>query len=338
MATKELSRRIKDIVRTQVRRAGYEVTKVRPTSYLTSEGSTTARVAPRPERLEELRARYRRADPAVTVHSYWHDVSIGTHVDEERFRAESMYVWQYLKSSSSVKVQRTEHRYFTYLQYLRQRDDRGLLDRVAEDGAFGAPVFSFPGRPPVSRDLLDSVNEILYLHRRLGILDQPELRVLDIGAGYGRMAHRMYELVPGLTDYACADAIPESTYVCEQYLAFRGALPPCRVLELPDVVHGITPGAFDLAVNIHSFPEMPAAAVQYWVELVAAAQIPHLFIIPNAPTTIESIERDGRRIDMQPAIEAAGYELVDVEPIIDDPAAQALFGVHDHFHLFRWRG
>ena len=99
---------------------------------------------------------------------------------------------------------------------------RGLLPQLVEDGAFGAPIFDFPGRPPVSRDLLDSVNELLYLDRKLDIVDRSELRVLDIGAGYGRLAHRMAQLVPGLADYACVDAIPESIARWTRWSVTRG--------------------------------------------------------------------------------------------------------------------
>lgn len=337
---KNLDVRVKAAVRGVARRAGYDVTRAAPVRYVSWAPRATSRLASSPARLEELRARYRQADPAVTAHTYWddHNVSIGTLVDEDGFRDESMYVWQYIKGSSSVKVRRAERQYFTYLAYLEGRDDRGLLRQVEEEGAFGAPMFSFPGRRPVSRDLLDAVNEILYLDRRLGLLDRSGVRVLDVGAGYGRLAHRMSQLVPGLVDYACIDAIPESTYVCERYLEFRQVMPPCRVVELTDAAKAVVPDAFDLAVNIHSFSEMPASAVRYWLELLAAARVPWLLVIPNAPTTIASLEADGERIDMAPVFEEVGYRLVDREPIVADPAAQRLFGVFDHFHMFEWVG
>lgn len=329
---------IKRYARAGLRRAGYDVSRAVPLRYVSTAPDGSGAIASDPARLAELRHRYAAADPDVVARSHWSDEHVAqrTFVDELRFRAESMYVFQYVNETSTVKVQQAEYQYFFYLSYLASKDAQGLLDRIEEDGAFGAPMFTFPGRRPVSRDVLDSVNEILYLHRKLGILDQPELRVLDIGAGYGRLAHRMSQLVPGLVDYACIDGIPESTYVCERYLDFRGVRPPCRVIELPDAAEEIAPGRFDLAVNIHSFSEMPASAVRHWIAHLARARIPALLVIPNAPTTIWSWEADRTRIDMGPEFEAAGYELVDVEPIIDDPAVRELFGVEDHFHLFRW--
>jgi hypothetical protein len=145
-------------------------------------------------------------------------------------------------------------------------------------------------------------------------------------------------MVPWLADYACIDAVPDSTYVCERYLEHRAVAPPCRVIELPDAEQQIRPGRFDLAVNIHSFSEMPASAIRYWLGLLSAAEIPNLLVIPNAPTTIASYEADGTRLDMSSAFEDAGYHTVDVEPIVTDPAVRDLYGVHDHFHLFRRGG
>lgn len=324
----------------RIRRAGFDVTRVTPARFVGEATPDVAALDSDGDRLAELRARYRTAHPDVVVRSVWDEdrVSSHTYVDEERFRAESMYVWQYVNAESSVRVREAEYQYHVYLSYLRRRDDQGLLDQVEEDGAFGAPVFAFPGLPAVSRDLLDSVNEILYLHRRLGVLEADQLRVFDIGAGYGRLAHRSAQLIPGLTDYACTDAIPESTYVCERYLDVRGVRPPCRIVELPDVEDELVPGRFDLAVNVHSFSEMPASAIRFWIDRVSAAEVPHLFVIPNAPTTIRSYEPDGRRIDMASYIRSKGYELTDVRPIIEDPAARELFGVDDHFHLFEFVG
>ena len=46
-------------------------------------------------------------------------------------------------------------------------------------------------------------------------------------------------------------------------------------------------------------------------------------------------EPDHTRRDFRPLVEAAGYELIVDEPVIDDPAVRELLRVHDHFMLFR---
>ena len=330
MTARDLASSARRTLHGALRRGGFEVRRVDEPRFMETQGAPVVGQAESSDaRLAELRRRYADARHAATSQSRWHRERAAK-LDVNRFRGHTMYVWHYVQSPTV-----TELRYFTYLSYLERRDHAGLLTRVEEDGAFGSPVFTFPGRRPVSRDVLDSVNEILYLDRQLGVLRHDGLRVLDIGAGYGRLAHRMTQLVPGLVDYACTDGVPESTYVCERYLAHRGIQPPCRIIELPDADREIAGGTFDLAVNVHSFPEMPRRAVEHWVGLVAEAAVPALLVVPNEPRALRSMEADGSTLDLLPVLRSAGYELDHVEPIVDDPAARALFGIDDHFHLFR---
>jgi SAM-dependent methyltransferase len=226
-------------------------------------------------------------------------------------------------------------KYFVFMQYVRGRDSRGLLERLSEDGAFGCWSFEFPGYPKVSRDLLDSVNELLFLDRHLGILDQSHLRVLDIGAGYGRTAHRMVEAAEDVADYCCVDAIPESTFLCQYYLQFRGCAPPARVVPLHEVDAALAPHQFDLAVNIHSFSECTHEAVSWWVNCLDRLAVPNLLVVPNDEDELLAFEPDGSRRDFRPVIEASGYELTVLEPVLDDPAVRELVRVHDRFFLFR---
>jgi SAM-dependent methyltransferase len=218
------------------------------------------------------------------------------------------------------------------------RDGLGLLDRLEEDGLFGCWTFSYPGHPRVSRDLLESVNELNYLDRELGLAARTRFSVLDVGAGYGRLAHRAVAAFGNLDDYCCVDAIPESTFLSEYYLRFRGAAPPARVVALDQLDTGLAPGAFDLAVNVHSFSECPLAAVEWWAERLAGLRIGDLVIVPNEPTELLSLEPDGSRRDFLPALERAGYELVSREPVFGDPAVRELVRVEDHFHRLRLRG
>jgi SAM-dependent methyltransferase len=331
MNTHHLRARSKRVIRKQLRRVGFELTRLEAPRFMATPGAAVDRARREHDpRLAALRARYATVDSGAVRHSFWSTDRVDSWVDLEHFRGHGMYVWQYLERPVV-----TEQRYFLYLSYLERQDHAGLLAQVEEDGAFGAPVFDFPSRNPVSRDLLDSVNEILYLDRQLGILARDDLRVLDIGAGYGRLAHRMAQLVPGLVDYACADAIPESTYVCERYLAHRLVQPPCRVIELPDASREISAGRFDLAVNVHSFSEMSIASVEHWIGAISDGKVLDLMVVPNAPTALESLEADGSKRDLMPLFRDAGYELDHREPIITDPATRALFGIEDHFHLFR---
>jgi putative sugar O-methyltransferase len=284
-------------------------------------------------RLAELRHRYAGLDLPPLSASRWRPDAVDAFLDHRYFRGDSLITWHYRELPRATRL-----KYFIYAQYVRGRDHLGLLDRLTEDGAFGCWTFDYPGHPRYSRDLIESVNELLFLERELGVAEREHLSVLDIGAGYGRLAHRMIAAVPNVADYCCVDAVPESTALCEYYLAHRGCAPPARALALDELDGNLAPGAFDLAVNVHSFPECTHAAVSWWLELIASLDIPHLLIVPNEPGQLTTLESDGSHRDFSEAIARAGYEPARVEPVIADPAVAELVRVTDEFHLFRRTG
>lgn len=279
-------------------------------------------------RLAELQETYRRLDWPLGGHTRWTGEVLDRWLDLRYFRGDNAYVWHYRET-----LQVSRLKYFVFLRHVQDHDSRSLLGTLDEDGLFGCWTYRFPGHPPCSRDLLDSVNELIFLDRQLDLFARRGLRVIDIGAGYGRLACRTAQALPDLADYCCVDAVPESTFLCEYYTRFRGVAPPVRVAPLPEVP-GLAEGAFDLAVNVHSFSECALAAVAWWMEELARLAVPHLFLVPNEPTGFLSTEADGSRLDYLPAIEAAGYRLVVEEPVFDDGAVRELLGVEDRFCLF----
>lgn len=278
-------------------------------------------------RLLELREAYAALDLPVLAPSRWDEESVGSFLDLRWFRGETMIYWHYreLPRINALK-------YFVFLRYVRDRDSSGLLDRLDEDGSFGCWTYSYPGYGRVSRDLLDSACELQFLERELGPPDG--LRVLDVGAGYGRLAHRASEAHAGVADWCCVDAVPESAFVCDYHLRHRGSMPPARVARLDRLDEELEPGAFDLAVNVHSWSECPLQAVEWWIARLESLEVPRLFLVPNEPTALLSLEPDGSRRDFAPLLERAGYRLVKREPVFDDAAVRELMRVDDHFHLF----
>lgn len=291
---------------------------------------TGAADALRPDspRLTELRDTYRRLDWTVAGDTRWRGEALNRWLDLRHFRGDNAYVWHYRET-----LQVSRLKYFVFLRYVQERDDQSLVEALGEDGLFGCWTHHFPGYPPCSRDLLDSVNELSFLDRQLGVFDRRDLRVVDIGAGYGRLAHRATQALPHLADYCCVDAVPESTFLCEYYTRFRGATPPVRVTSLPDVP-GLADGSFDLAINIHSFSECALASIEWWTQQLARLAVPHLFLVPNEPEGFLSTEADGSRHDYLPSIEVAGYRLIAQEPVFEDIAVRELLGVGDRFCLF----
>lgn len=283
--------------------------------------------------LVALRETYAALDLPSSVHHQWGENLTGfINRYLQYFRGDTPYVWNYRELPRVTRL-----KYFVFLQYIRGVDADHLLERLEEDGVFGCWTYDFDGAPTVSRDLLDSVNEIAFLQRQLGIFSRENLRVLDIGAGYGRLAHRLCMAAPSVSDYCCLDAIPESSFLCDYYLGYRQLKPQARVMTLDRIETDLQPGQFDLAVNIHSFSECTLTAVRWWIQQLQRLRVSKLLIVPNAPTQLLSNEADGSRLDYRPYLEAAGYRLLHSEPVFDDAGVRDVLGIDDHFFLFGYK-
>ena len=333
---------LKAAVRRGLRQVGLDVTRIRPPADPLDALPTFdpgGFVPPGAEadlrldhpRLVELRARYANCSAPMAERTMWAESYVERQVDLTHFRGDNAFVWQ-VRNAGAMAA----YRYYFYLRDLASRDSRGLLSALTEDGAFGCWTFTFPGWPPVSRDLLDSVNELYFLDRHLGVLDSA-WTVLDIGAGYGRLAHRILAAAPGLDRYICTDGVADSTFLCEYYLRFRGC---DRVEVVPlDELDKVLPGRrVDLAVNIHSFSEMSVAAISGWLSLLSDLAVPWLLVVPNDAEQFLSVEGDGERRDFLPLFGRHGYELAHVEPVFRDVTLREFMNVTDHFFLFRRAG
>lgn len=279
-------------------------------------------------RLLELTRRYAQQRTPMGDHTQWCAELASDVTDLQRFRGDNAYLWQYGRSAEL-----NELRMFVYASYVQQQAGAELWARVREDGAFGCFTFDYTGMPPVSRDLLDSVNELAFLDEHWGITARAALRVVDIGAGYGRLAHRMHEAVPGLERYWCLDAVPRSTFLSEFYLAHRGAR-SAVVVPLDEVDSAVPAGSVDLAVNVHSFSEMSRAAMGAWLQWLVAREVPALFLVPNEREQLLSREADGTRRDCTDLLAEAGFRLAASRPTITDAGVRDLLGVHDVFLLY----
>ena len=249
-------------------------------------------------RLAALRRRY--AGHPATSHSVWSAENVQTELSLDRFREDNLYVWQ-TRETNPIQ-------YLLSTYYAKDNDPLGLFDRFTEDGAFRAHTYDHGGKA-VSRDMLDSVLEINFLEEQIGLSKLPQLSVLDIGAGYGRLAHRMVEALPNLQRYICTDAVPESTFVSEFYSRYRGIENKVTVAPLDEVESLVGRTRVDLALNIHSFSECAVRSSEFWLDVVARAEVPSLFIVPNAGDELNSWEPDQSHRDYCPLLTDRGYEL-----------------------------
>jgi SAM-dependent methyltransferase len=341
-----MMKKAKALLRRQLARAGYRLVRVRPedeaelarlkaASYDASmplpPGAEEYLRADHP-RLLELRRAYEQCQVPMRAHSLWNPKRMQRQLEMKYFRGDNVYVWQLRNVREHARL-----KYFLYAQYVRAIDRRGLLEQLGEDGAFGCWTFEFEGFPKLSRDLLDSVNELYFLDRHLQLFSRTDFRVLDIGAGYGRLAHRMTQAVPGVAEYVCTDAVAESTFLCEYYLRHRGCEARTHIVPLDAVDTSLPQIHADLAVNIHSFSEMRFDAIAGWFERLGRLRIPHLMIVPNDPQSFLSREPDGSQRDFSGLIRDAGYHQIACEPVMGDANVRALVGIDDHMFLFERR-
>jgi hypothetical protein len=279
-------------------------------------------------KLLDLQKRYRAFDAQVTTSSVW----TNRHVRQEYvtyFRGDNAWVWQVRGTNAHILA------HALCLYYLKSIDRLGLLDKLGEDTNFGNFTFRIAGRE-VSRDLLDSVAEIYFLDRHLSIGSRPNLRILDIGAGYGRLAHRMLTAFPAIDSYLCTDVVAVSTFVCDYYLRFRGVEKACAVpLDVVDAA--LTEHQIDLAINIHSFSECRMEAIEWWVRLLAKHRVQYLMIVPNR--TADGGERllTNEGHDFLPILERYGYRTILKEPKYLDPVVQQYGPFPSWHHLLELR-
>lgn len=268
-------------------------------------------LTPDNEKLKELECRYTVFDKSVTAPLLWTPGFI-TPEQMQFFRGDTGYVWQ-------TRGHMQESAYVLTAYYIKSVDNLGLLDKLEEDGGFGAHTFNVANKS-ISRDLLDSINEIYFLNRHFDLLSKP-LSVLDIGAGYGRLAHRMCSLHPNVK-YLCTDAVAVSTFICDYYLKYR-CIDNASSIPIDIIASEIEKKPPDLAINIHSWTECQPEAVKWWVDLLASNNIKHIFFVPNLALVDETL-----------AVIETKYKCVVKEPKYLDPLVQQ-YGVNPtDYYLF----
>ena len=181
-----------------------------PPSHVASalpEGANETLRADNP-RITDLKQRYASLENASAHYTGWTDEHVSSQIEWPYFRGDNAYVWQVRDANERDNYQATA-------DYIKSRDRLGLLDKLTEDGAFGVYQYHTDEPKAVSRDLLDSIMEIYFLEDQLSLSKWPNIYILDIGAGYGRLAHRLATAMPDIGQYFCVDAIAESTFLSD---------------------------------------------------------------------------------------------------------------------------
>lgn len=285
-------------------------------------------------RLVELIQRYSNLSIPAVKPSIWSRDYIKEEVTLKEFRGDCAYVWQ-------LRDGNEEYHHIVSALYTQSIDTLGLFDLLHEDALFGVQVYEYDDNYIVSRDFLDSINEILFLERHLGISTRENLNVIDIGAGYGRLAHRMAIALPKMDQMFCVDAIPESTFISEYYLNYRGVSDKAHSVPIYDIEEELNRNNVLLATNIHSFSECTLDSIDWWLDLLVCNSVRYLMIEPNAGNCsgrkLLSIERNNDRIEYLQNIESRGYTLIAKEPTYLNSSVQK-YGVSPTcYYLFELR-
>lgn len=285
--------------------------------------------------LIELKQKYNKLHFPVTEHSIWSSKSLmSREFDIRYFRGDNLFLWQYRSVADNAYL-----KYILYTYYIKNIDSMGLLDKLNEDELFGVYCFDFNGKYKVSRDLLDSISEIYFLEKYLQISKKSNLNILDIGAGYGRLAYRFTKIFEdNIEGYYCVDAIAESTYLCDFYLRFRGVDKKAKSIPLFEIESFLISNKIDLAINVHSFSECTLSSIKWWINLLKINNIKYLMIVPNpgVENKLISTEQDGSRLDFRQYLENVGYELSVLTPKFSDSSLQKRIHHHPvYYYLFK---
>lgn len=277
-------------------------------------------------RLKELQKRYANFDSEVTVPLVWEEGIVRSD-DLRYFRGDNAYVWQLRGQNMNIMG------YALTMFYVKSIDKLGLLQQLEEDDYFGNFTFLIDNKK-ISRDILDSINEIYFLDKYLNISSLNDLTILDIGAGYGRLAHHMVEALSNIKTYFCTDAFATSTFISEYYLRFRNLGNKAKVLPLDEIESSLKNQTVDVAVNVHSFSECRISAIEWWLSLLEKYRIKYLMIVPNAGDHGGELLLTNDRQDISKVVEKYGYNLIAKEPKFSDPVVQKYAINPTYYYLF----
>ena len=303
----------------------YPQTKSSYNESLLPEGAENYLLLDHP-RLKELQKRYTAFDSEVTVPLVWKEGIIRPD-DLRYFRGDNAYVWQLRGPNMNILA------YALSTFYVKSIDKLGLLQQLEEDDCFGNFTF-FIDNKKISRDLLDSITEIYFLEKHLNISSLSDLTILDIGAGYGRLAHRMVSAFPNIQTYFCTDAVAISTFISEYYIRFRKLENNTKVIPLDNIESILKKNTVDIAVNVHSFSECSISAIEWWLSLLEKYGIKYLMIVPNAGDHGDELLLSNDSQDISKVAKKHGYKLIVKEPKFIDPVVQKYAINPTYYYLF----
>lgn len=223
---------------------------------------------------------------------------------------------------------------------------RGMIDLHGRtrDEQYGARVVRTQPFGAITRMWLDSNVEYHFLCEALGMSKcwtgpfnadsgakrLGDMNVLEIGAGYGRLA---VPLAPLVRNYSCVDAVPISTKLCLDYVDEHGA-PNIYVYVLDHFVKTRKHMHVDLAINIHSWNECSLEQIANWLAVLKEMDVRYLFTVSHGQ--LETVPEAKR---VQRAYYSWGNGQPSFRPLLEadyDLVAEESIGLGLHPHAL-WR-
>lgn len=223
------------------------------------------------------------------------------------FRGHNAYVWQ------------TNINFEKLYNMTKKNDIFSLLDKTKESGSNGCKTFKIDNTI-VSRDLLDSVIEITYLKTKLP--DIENMNIIEIGGGYGRLCKRFLDCYPN-SNYYVTDGIPQSTYFSKKYLKEKGN----HVINLFDIENKLSKMQFDIAINIHSFPECNIGDIEWWIKLIHDKKIRYIFFVPNNPQSTDTFLPTNKKESILDIFTKYNYKVIDFSNFYKECNIKYCYGV-----------
>lgn len=279
--------------------------------------------------LIEYKRRYE-GHPAAR-HSVWKPEYRERELNLSAFRADNAYLWQSRDVTFDVRIS-----YALSTYYVKNIDELGLMKELNEDGSFGAVTFKMDDGKTVSRDLLDSIWEINFLERHLKLSTMVSVSVLDVGAGYGRLAYRLAKSLSNLKIVLCTDAVPESTFICEYYLKHTGVSDRAKTVPLDTIEEALHIHPMDIAINIHSFQECSFESISWWIDVISRRGVKYLMLAHYKDELLSS-EPDGTKRDFRPLLERQGFELLAQESVYARGTLARIYGLYPERWYFLFR-
>jgi len=148
---------------------------------------------------------------------------------------------------------------------------------ATRDCEFGALAIQTKALGLVTRAWLDGMIEINFIKKHMNL---QEKIVLDIGAGYGRLAVLLSESEP-TAKITCVDAVPISTFLCKKYTAaFAPQIKVVTIQEFESLKKTLSP---DLAINVHSWSECSLKQNMQWIDTIFNMGTKNIFIVTHDP-------------------------------------------------------